>query len=155
MPQHFLTAAAKLAGVSMRRGYGGPFGAVIVHKGKVIAAAANSVLKEQDATRHAEINAIRIASKKLRRFSLEDCDIYSTTEPCPMCFSAIHWARLRRVVYSTVIADVRKLGFNELTISNTKMKSWGKSPVRLDRIENRDCTELLRDWQRLAVKQTY
>src|SRR5205823_4373455 len=118
------------------------FGAVIVLKGKILAATSNTVLKSQDPTRHAEINAIRVAARKLKRFSLHDCEIVSTTEPCPMCFSAIHWARIRRVVYSTTVSDVKRLGFNELTISNPQLKKWGKSPVALLRVKNAACEEL-------------
>ena len=76
---------------------GGPFGACIVKGGKVIAGARNTVLKN-DASCHAEINAIRLASKKLKTHDLSGCRIYSTTEPCPMCFSAIHWARIGSII---------------------------------------------------------
>ncbi len=155
MAQNFLEAAARVAGRGMRKGAGGPFGAVIVRKGKIVASAHNSVLKDKNATCHAEINAIRIASKKLKRFALNDCTIYSTTEPCPMCFSAIHWATIPLVVYGTVIADVHKLGFNELTISNQRMKKWGKSPVKLKRVKDAACLKLLADWRRLPKKRTY
>lgn len=151
----YLNLAAKTAEEGMKKGDGGPFGAVIVQGGRVVATACNTVLKEQEATRHAEMNAIKVASKKLGRFSLDDCDIYSTTEPCPMCFSAIHWARVRRVYYCTTIADVKRLGFNELTVSNQKMKLWGKSPVELKKVKNPACKKLLADWKNLASKQTY
>src|SRR5512146_1463170 len=113
----FLALAARKAGRSMRRGHGGPFGAVIVRNGAILSAAANTVLKQKDPTCHAEINAIRAAAKKGGPF-LTGADIYSTTEPCPMCFAAIHWARLSHLVYGTAIADVAALGFNELTIGN-------------------------------------
>jgi len=155
MSQNPLNAAARAAGRGMRLGHGGPFGAAIVRKGKVIAVACNSVLLNRDATRHAEMNAIRSASRTLRRFSLADCEIFSTTEPCPMCFSAIHWSRLQRVVYVTTIRDVHRLGFNELTVSNSRMKKWGKSPVMLKRVRNAACERLLRDWKRLETKNTY
>lgn len=152
---NFLNQAAGAARRGMMRGWGGPFGAVIVKNGRVIATDCNQVLKQQDATCHAEITAIRAASKRLRRFSLNDCEIYSTTEPCPMCFSAIHWAQLRRVVYSTTIADVKRLGFNELTVSNRLLKRVGKSPVKIVRRANAACRVLLRDWAALSTKKTY
>jgi guanine deaminase len=81
---------------------GGPFGACIVKDGRIVAAARNTVLRN-DATCHAEVNAIRKASKKLGTFDLTGCEIYSTTEPCPMCFGAIHWARIGTVHYSAGI----------------------------------------------------
>lgn len=151
----FLTLAAKTALKGARQGKGGPFGAIIVRKNKAIAAAHNTVLASNDATRHAEMNAITIASRKLKNFSLAGCDVYSTTEPCPMCFSALHWARVKTVYYCTTIADVKKLGFNELTVSNLKLKKWGKSPVRIKRLDNDACKELLKSWKKMTVKKTY
>ena len=135
---------------------GGPFGAVIVHKGKAIATAHNTVLKDRDATCHAEIHAIRQASRKLKRFDLSDCVIYSTTEPCPMCFSAIHWARLCAVVYGTSIEDVQKRGFNELSISSYQMKRVGKSPVHIRAgFAKKECLLLLKLWDRKKEKRVY
>jgi guanine deaminase len=153
--EKFLTIAATEGLKGIRAGHGGPFGAVIVRRGKIVARAHNTVLGTLDPTRHAEVNAIHAASKKLKRFDLSDCVIYSSTEPCPMCFSAIHWARIPSIVYSTTISDVKKLGFNELTISNQKLKALGKTRVKLARRPNRGCTDLLRAWSALARKQTY
>ncbi|PIU22603.1 MAG: nucleoside deaminase, partial [Candidatus Diapherotrites archaeon CG08_land_8_20_14_0_20_30_16] len=79
---------------------GGPFGCVIVCKGKVIAKGHNLVTSSKDPTSHAEIVAIRKASKRLGRFDLKDCELYTTCEPCPMCFSAIHWSRIKKVYYA-------------------------------------------------------
>ena len=139
----------------MNKKEGGPFGACIVKGNKIVAAACNQVLKHNDATCHAEINAIRQASLKISDFDLSGHVIYTTTEPCPMCFSAIHWARLKTVTYSTVIADVKRLGFNELTISNPLMKRWGKSPVKLRRVKSDACKALLAEWAGLNNKKTY
>ncbi len=150
-----LDQAAWFAAQGMEMGAGGPFGAMIVQGGKIVAAAHNTVLRTNDPTSHAEVNAIRKASEKLGRFDLSGCTIYSTTEPCPMCFSAIHWARIDKVVYSTTIQDVKKLGFNELSIPNTKMKSLGKSPVTLKKIPNAACKKLLSDWKQSPNRKTY
>ena len=108
-----------------------PFGACIVRKGKIVALAHNVVWKTMDITAHAEIHAIRLACRKLRTINLSGSTIYSTCEPCPMCFSAIHWARISKVVYGASIRDARKIGFNELAISNAEMKRRGRSPVRI------------------------
>jgi len=108
-----------------------PFGACIVKQGKVIAAAHNVVWKTTDITAHAEIHAIRLACKKLRAIDLSGCVIYSTCEPCPMCFAACHWARLSKIIYGASIADARKAGFNELAISNSAMRRMGKSRVKM------------------------
>jgi len=140
----------------MRRGEGGPFGACIVRKGRILAMAHNTVLRSQDPTCHAEINAIRQASRRLKRFDLSDCEIYSTTEPCPMCFSAIHWARIRTLYFGTSIADVRRRGFNELSLSNRRMKRLGGSRIQIvSRYARADCLRLLEAWDRLTTKKVY
>ncbi len=134
---------------------GGPFGACIVKGSKVIAVGKNSVLSG-DATCHAEINAIRTASKKLGTYDLSGCVIYSTTEPCPMCFSAIHWARIGRIVYGTAIADAKKIGFRELSISARRMKKMGASKVSIRAgFMLGPCRELFTDWSRLDGKKIY
>ena len=135
---------------------GGPFGACIVRDGEVLAIAHNTVLKEHDPTCHAEINAIRLASAQLGDHDLAGSTIYSTTEPCPMCFSAIRWANIARVVYGTHIADVARLGFNELSISNETMKKTGGSPVEINKDFMRDdCLALLEQWQQTPGVQCY
>lgn len=149
----------RLAITQARRNFktrdGGPFGACIVKSGKLIAVARNTVLKN-DATCHAEINAIRKASRKLKSFDLSGCVIYSTTEPCPMCFSAIHWARIEALYYGTTIADVKKLGFNELAISALEMKKRGKSKLKIISSFNTiQCLKLLSDWNKLKNKRIY
>ena len=134
---------------------GGPFGACIVKNNKVLAIARNQVLKK-DATCHAEINVIREASRKIGDFDLSGCQLYSTTEPCPMCFAAIHWARIGKIIYGTSIADVKRLGFNELAISNKKMKALGRSGVKIVKgFMVGECRRLLKDWDSLLEKQTY
>ena len=135
---------------------GGPFGACIVRKGEIISLGHNTVLAEHDPTCHAEINAIRAASKRLGTHDLSGCDIYSTTEPCPMCFSAIHWANIGNIYYGTNIADVQRIGFNELTISNTQMKKIGQSHVAIHvDVEREACLKLLHEWQQQPNAQTY
>lgn len=135
---------------------GGPFGACIIKDNKIISVAHNTVLKDCDPTCHAEINAIRQAAKILNQFNLEDCIIYSTTEPCPMCFSAIHWANIKQIVYGTEIDDVNKLGFNELTISNELMKTLGNSSVEIiPHFEREPCQQLLNQWQNVSKQTTY
>ncbi|OGI07266.1 MAG: tRNA-specific adenosine deaminase [Candidatus Melainabacteria bacterium RIFCSPLOWO2_02_FULL_35_15] len=104
-----------------------PFGACIIKDGKIVVCAHNVVWKTTDITAHAEINAIRQACKKLNTIDLSGCTIYSTTEPCPMCFSACHWAMISKIIFGTSIEDAKKAGFNELTVSNEKMKLLGMS----------------------------
>lgn len=147
--------AVREARKNIRTMSGGPFGACIVKNGRVIAVARNTVLKN-DATCHAEINAIRAASKKLKTYDLSGCVIYSTTEPCPMCFAAIHWARIKRIIYGTKISDAKKIGFNELSISNVRLASLGKSGIKLSSgVLLNECRELLREWSGLANRVLY
>jgi len=115
----------------------------------VVAVAGNSVFKE-DATCHAEVKAIRMASKKLKTYDLSGCVIYATTEPCPMCFAAIHWSGISRVIFGSGIADATKAGFNELCISAKKMKKDGKSPVKIrPGFLAKDCQKLYKEWKAL------
>jgi len=151
----FMRLAIREARKNLRTGSGGPFGACIVKKGRVLAVSRNTVLRN-DATCHAEINAIRAASRRLGDFDLSGCVIYSTTEPCPMCFAAIHWARLKEVIYGTSIVDVRDRGFNELNIPALKLKKMGKSNVgvRSDFLRE-ECRKLLKDWDTCLKKRLY
>jgi tRNA(Arg) A34 adenosine deaminase TadA len=151
----YMRLAIKEAGKNITQMQGGPFGACIVKENEVIALARNTVLKN-DPTCHAEINAIKIASKKLKTIDLSGCHIYSTTEPCPMCFSAIHWARIDLIVFGTNISDVKKIGFNELTISNSKLKRLGKSKIKIKSdFLRKECYNILSEWNDLENKMTY
>jgi tRNA(Arg) A34 adenosine deaminase TadA len=102
-----------------------------VKDGQVLSCAHNGVWETTDITAHAEVRAIRDACRKLGTIDLSGCTIYSTCEPCPMCFSACHWAKISRIVYGACIDDARRAGFNELTLSDENMKRWGNSPVEL------------------------
>jgi guanine deaminase len=137
---------------NLLRPAGGPFGACIVKGGRVIAVARNTVLARRDPTCHAEVNAIRLAARRLGTHDLSGCRVLSTTEPCPMCFAAIHWAGIGEVVYGTRIADVARLGFRELTISNRTMRRLGGSGVRIVAgVLREECLELLREWEKLRL----
>lgn len=109
----FLREAILLSREKMEAGEGGPFGAVIVCSGEVIGRGWNRVTSTCDPTAHAEITAIREACSRLRKFSLEGCIIYSSCEPCPMCFAAILWARIDRLVYAAGCADAAAAGFDD------------------------------------------
>jgi len=92
---------------------GGPFGSAIVKDGKVIAVAHNTVIGDNDPTAHGEVNAIRQACKKLNTFDLSGCELYTTSEPCPMCMSAIIWANISKVYYGCTVEDARDIGFRD------------------------------------------
>lgn len=110
--QEFMRRAIQLSLESVKHG-GGPFGAVIVKDGKIIAEAANRVTLDNDPTAHAEVNAIRQAARSLDRFDLSGCDVYTSCEPCPMCLGAIYWAHLDHIYYGCNRRDAADAGFDD------------------------------------------
>jgi guanine deaminase len=109
----FLRRAIALATSNAVSGAGGPFGAVIVREGRIVAEGVNTVTATLDPTAHAEVNAIRAASKALGTFSLEGCQLYTSCEPCPMCLAAAYWARIEAVYYGASAADAARAGFDD------------------------------------------
>lgn len=108
----FMLEAIRVANENIEN-EGGPFGAVIVKDGEIIAASGNSVTIDNDPTAHAEVNTIRKACKRLGTFNLEGCEIYSSCEPCPMCLSAIYWAHIDKLYYATTKDDAASIGFDD------------------------------------------
>ncbi len=133
-----------------------PFGACIVKGGKVVSCVHNTVWKTTDITSHAEIHAIRVACKKLRTIDLSGCILYSTCEPCPMCFSACHWAGISKIVYGARIEDAKRSGFSELTISNKRMKGFGNSPIKIvSDFLRQENLELFKLWSQQKDRRAY
>lgn len=133
-----------------------PFGSVIVKDGEVIASSHNQVWMDTDITAHAEVTAIRNACKTLNDIDLTGATIYSTCEPCPMCFSASHWARLDRIVYGATIEDAAKAGFHELSIHNDVMKKVGGSEIAITpKVLQEECAALFDLWEAREDKRTY
>ncbi|MCA9287604.1 MAG: nucleoside deaminase [Phycisphaerales bacterium] len=126
-----------------------PFGAVVVRDGAVVARGHNHVLAWTDATAHAEVVCIREACRAVGGISLAGCVMYSTCEPCPMCASAIHWARLDGVVWGASIEDARRAGFNELSLAATDVYRIGGSAVRAKAgVERAACAGLFDEFVR-------
>jgi guanine deaminase len=113
MQQKHLERAIELASIGMAQGHGGPFGALVVRGDQVLAEGFNQVTGLHDPTAHAEVNAIRAACKSLGGFALTGCEIYSSCEPCPMCLSAIYWARLDRLYFAATRTDAAEIGFDD------------------------------------------
>jgi tRNA(Arg) A34 adenosine deaminase TadA len=133
-----------------------PFGAAIVRGDQLVIAAHNVVWQTTDSTAHAEVTAIREACRQINGIDLAGCTIYSTCEPCPMCFSACHWAKLDRIVYGASIADAAKAGFNELPVSNDQLKSLGGSVIRITAgVLRQECRELFSEWMRSGTRRGY
>ncbi|HLE06368.1 MAG TPA: nucleoside deaminase [Candidatus Nanoarchaeia archaeon] len=142
---NFMRLALSEAVTGMRRGDGGHFGAVIVKGDKVIAKAHNMVLKSNDPTSHSELVAIRKASKKLGRFDLSDCIIYSSSEPCPMCLGAILWAKIKTVYFGCTKEDTSLIGFSDKSLYD-ELKGAVKS-IKLKSLDRDDCLSSYAEWQ--------
>lgn len=112
-PEDFMREAIALATDGMRRGRGGPFGCVVVRAGKIISRGQNQVTATNDPTAHAEVTAIREACRALGTYSLADCELYTSCEPCPMCLAAIYWARLPQIYFGNTRADAAAIGFDD------------------------------------------
>ena len=108
----FMRKAIALSVENIKNG-GGPFGAVVVKEGKIVATGVNRVTANTDPTAHAEVNAIRKAAKKLGTFDLAGCDIYTSCEPCPMCLGAVYWAHLDKMFYGNTKSDAKNIGFDD------------------------------------------
>jgi tRNA(Arg) A34 adenosine deaminase TadA len=133
-----------------------PFGAVIVQGGEVVAATHNTVWRDCDPTAHAEVNCIRAAAPRLKTISLNGCTMFSTTEPCPMCLSAIHWAKIDRVVYGASIADAAAAGFCELYVDAAELARMGKSPLRVEGgLLRAECADLFEQWRQAGLCKPY
>ena len=130
MDEAFMRIAIRKSKENVLKGQS-PFGAAVVKDCRVIATARNSVKKGNDPTAHAEVNALRKAAKKLKTYDLKGCTVYSSCEPCPMCFTACHWANVDRIVFGAMIEDAAKVGFRELIISNEDMKRLGKARLEV------------------------
>ena len=153
-PSRFMSLAVKEARAGMRKNQGGPFGAVVVRNGRVVARAHNEVLKLNDPTAHAEVLAIRMAAKKLKRFDLGDCEIYSTCEPCPMCLAAIHWAKMKKVFFGCGRNDAAAMGFDDREMYDL-FRHPAHENVELVRLPGEACAPLLSEWRKKRNKKLY
>jgi guanine deaminase len=152
--EKYLQIAIEEARKGVEAGHGGPFGAVIVHQDEIIATAHNEVVLRNDPTAHAEILAIREAGKRLERFHLRGCILYCTGEPCPMCFSAIHWAHLNRVIYCNTKQDAAAIGFDDALITEI-IRGERPDPIPFLHRPVPSCTHLLKRWEEKEDKVLY
>ncbi len=143
--QEYFDKAIKLAELGVKNLEGGPFGAVVVKDNKIIGYGNNKVLKEKDPTAHAEIIAIRDACKRLNTHDLTDCVIYTTSEPCPMCLSAIIWSNIKEIYFGTDRKEVADIGFRDDMIYNY-LENKEKDILEIHHIENKRCQELLKSY---------
>ena len=133
---------------------GGPFGAVIVKDGEIIASAHNTVIESIDATAHAEVNAIRLASKKINTHDLSGCVLYTSAEPCPMCLSAIIWANIKEVYYANTKKDAADIGFRDDMIYEY-LKGNQKETINLHHMNSEEAKKVFEEFKNLEGKEMY
>lgn len=150
----FMREAIRLADESVQRG-GGPFGAVIVRDGEIVAGSANSVTIDNDPTAHAEVNTIRQACRKLGTFDLSDCVIYTSCEPCPMCLGAIYWAHLRCVYYGNLKSDAAAIDFADGFIYEELDKPIDRRSVPFINMLRKEAQNTFRLWSEKTDKIEY
>ena len=155
MSNAFMARAIELAMDNVRSGRGGPFGAVVVKDGKIIAEGANCVSATNDPTAHAEVVAIREACKKLGVFELRDCELYTSCEPCPMCLGAIYWARPARVFFGGTAADASKAGFDDSLIYQEIPQPHSERKIPMKQLMRDEALEAFRAWERSPNKISY
>ena len=154
MKNEFMKRAIELSIKSVNNG-GGPFGSVIVKGDKIIAEGSNKVTSNNDPTAHGEIVAIREACKKLNNFSLNGCELYSTCEPCPMCLSAIYWARIDKIYYANTREDARKIDFDDSLIYTELKKNIDKRKIPMIQMMRNEALKAFEMWDKKTDKVKY
>jgi tRNA(Arg) A34 adenosine deaminase TadA len=155
MPENFMQRAIAMAVSNVTSGRGGPFGAVIVKDGKVLAEGTNLVTATFDPTAHAEMVAIREACRKLGDFQLTGCDLYTSCEPCPMCLGAIYWARPARVFYGASAADAAAAGFDDAFIYDELRRPAKLRKLVMTQLLEREALEAFQAWVAFNAKKPY
>jgi tRNA(Arg) A34 adenosine deaminase TadA len=150
-----MVRAIQLSLENVRSGRGGPFGAVVVKDGNVVAEAANQVTAVKDPTAHAEVLAIRQACKKLGLFELKGCDLYTSCEPCPMCLGAIYWARIARVFYGSLASDAAQAGFDDSAIYSEFARPHAKRKIPMIPMMRQEALAAFREWEEKPGKVVY
>lgn len=142
----FMRRAIELSCQNASSGGGGPFGAVVVHQGRIVGEGANRVVPDNDPTAHAEIVAIRHACGTLGRYALDDCVIYTSCEPCPMCLGAIWWARIAEIVYANNRADAAAIGFDDDVLYREVAAPLDERRLPLRRMSADEARAVFRQW---------
>lgn len=147
--------AIRISIEKMRRNHGGPFGAVVVKNNRIVGRGWNRVTSSNDPTAHAEVMAIRDACRRLKTFSLEGCELYTSCEPCPMCLAAIYWARLKRVYFGNTRQDAARIGFDDDLIYHEVARPVSKRSLPMKRLLETETLAAFAEWQRKPDKIPY
>ena len=153
--QKFMNEAIALSQNGVRNNEGGPFGCVIVKDDKIIGRGNNKVTSSNDPTAHAEVVAIRDACKNLGTFQLEDCDVYSSCEPCPMCLGAIYWARPKLVYYANSREDAANIGFDDSMIYEELGIELDKRKIPIINLGREEAFKVFKEWQNKSNRIKY
>ncbi|MNQ93975.1 Guanine deaminase [compost metagenome] len=153
--EKFMKLAISLSEKNVSESLGGPFGAVVVKDGKIIAKSGNKVTTTNDPTAHAEVSAIRLACKKLKTFDLSGCVVYTSCEPCPMCLSAIYWARIETIYYANTKVDAAHIGFDDKFIYDEIEKPMAKRTLPIHQMMRTEAQQAFRLWEQSPMKIDY
>ncbi|MDB5021453.1 MAG: guanine deaminase [Pedobacter sp.] len=153
--EEFMRIAIEFSERNVLESLGGPFGAVIVKDGKMISGSGNKVTASNDPTAHAEVSAIRLACEKLNTFDLNGCVIYTSCEPCPMCLSAIYWARLDKVYYANTKVDAAEIGFDDKFIYDELDKEMEHRALPIVQMLRDEGLQAFKLWNQSAMKVEY
>lgn len=155
MQDRFMARAIELAMENVRAGRGGPFAAVVVKDGRIVAEGANRVTSANDPTAHAEIVTIREACRALGSFQLTGCDLYTTCEPCPMCLGAIYWARPARVFYAATGEDAARFGFDDSHIRGELERPMAERKIPMRQMMREEALQIFPLWSESPNKIEY
>jgi guanine deaminase len=155
MRPEFMREAIRLSLQMMRRGKGGPFGAVVAQGGQVIGRGWNQVTSRNDPTAHAEVVAIRAACRRLKTFHLDDCELYVNCEPCPMCLAAIYWARIKKVYYASTRKDAASIGFDDDFIYAEVCRPISERKLRMKQMMRAEALAAFEEWKNKPDKIVY
>src|SRR5882672_5009266 len=153
--EKYMREALSLAESGMRSGRGGPFGCVVVRKGTVVGRGHNRVTSTNDPTAHAEVVAIRDACANLETFQLTECELYTSCEPCPMCLSAIYWARIPTVFYGNTRADAAAIGFDDDFIYQQVPLAPEKRTIAMKSLLRDETMAAFKEWATKTDKVRY
>jgi guanine deaminase len=155
MKEKFMREAIRLSLEKSRENCGGPFGAVVVRQGEIIGRGWNQVTSKNDPTAHAEVVAIRAACKKLKTFQLADCELYTSCEPCPMCLSAIYWARVRRIFYANTRRDAARIRFDDDSIYREISRPMARRKIPMRQLLRAEALKAFAAWEAKTDKVLY
>lgn len=153
--QKFMKRAIELSQRNMQTGIGGPFGAVIVKDQIVVGEGWNKVTSNNDPTAHAEVEAIRAACQSLKTFDLSGCEIYTSCEPCPMCLSAIYWARIGKIYYANTKKDAAQIQFDDDFIYQEIPKPLNERKIPMQQIARDEALVVFQEWESKQDKVRY